>query len=484
MSTVQSPTDEAPPDGVQGRTPHENWWSRQVGGAEVLRVAAPLVVSSLSWTVMTFIDRMMLNHWSGTAMTAAFIGSVAWFALVCLPLGVCMYTSTFVAQYYGSSQPHKIGPSVWQGTWLALAASPLTLAAIPLAPFLFSLAGHDSELTDLETRYFEILCWGAPAMLFAQSLSSFYSGRGKTVIVMIVDALFAALNVLLDYLWIFGHAGFPAMGIEGAAWATVVALWLKALVYLLLFVAPINQERFSTSLRGVDYLLLRRMLYFGWPSGLQILLDVVGFQIFIVLVARLGAVEHEATSMAFSVSMLAFMPVHGLSMAASILVGQHLGENRDRIAAQSTWTSLHVALAYMTLISMLYTFVPNLFLYGFDSGEHAEHGPLVLATAATLLRYVAIYNFFDAALMVFVSAIKGAGDTRFVLWVSLAMAILLGSLSYLAVEVFNLGLYACWALITAWVCSLGLIYLARFIQGKWRKMRVIETPIEPETVAA
>ena len=306
------------------QSPFARWWSQPAGGREVLVVALPLVVSSLSWTVMTFFDRMLLKHHSGEAMSAAFTASTVWFAVLCLPLGMTMYTTTFVSQYFGAHRYERIGPSVWQGVWLALLVSPLLLMAIPLAPALFELAGHEAIVTKHEITYFQVLCWGAPALITAQALSSFYGGRGQTRVMMVVDTSVAVLNLGLDYLWIFGHAGFPAWGIAGAGWATVVALWVKALIYLLLFLQRHHRQKYA-SLTGMafDRELFGRLLYFGGPSGWQLVLDVTGFTIFVVMVGRLGAVEQEATGMAFSISTLAFMPIWGFAQAAAILVGQH-----------------------------------------------------------------------------------------------------------------------------------------------------------------
>ncbi|MEX0938420.1 MAG: MATE family efflux transporter [Pirellulales bacterium] len=453
-----------------------SWWGRPSGGREVLRVSLPLVISSLSWTVMTFVDRVFLKWESGAAMAAAFSASTVWFAVVCLPLGVCTYASTFVSQYYGDRQPERIGPATWQGVWAAVCFSPLILAVIPLAPAIFRLADHGPDVLPLEIQYFQIMCFGAPGLLIAQALSSFYSGRGKTSVMMYVDGGAAVLNLVLDYLWIFGYAGFPAMGIAGAGWATVTALWVKAAIYALLVLQRQHRINFGT-LAGIrlEPRLFRRLLYFGGPSGVQLLLDVLGFTVFILLVGRLGRVEAEATSMAFSISTLAFMPIWGLGLAAGILVGQRLGEDRDDLAARSTWTTLVLALAYMALMSSLYLAVPELFLFGFFAGsEETAHQAAVRPLAATLLRFVAAYNLLDAALMVFVSAIKGAGDTRFVLRVSLVMGSTLAAVSWLAVEVWQLGIYGCWAIITAWVWTLGVVFLLRFLSGNWRQMRVIE----------
>src|SRR3954451_10685171 len=104
---------------------NSTWWSRPAGGREVLRVSAPLVVSSFSWTIMTFIDRVMLNWVSGTAMAAAFTASAAWFAMLSLPLGVCSFANTFVAQYDGAGQQERIGQVFWQAIWIAAGFAPL-----------------------------------------------------------------------------------------------------------------------------------------------------------------------------------------------------------------------------------------------------------------------------------------------------------------------------------------------------------------------
>jgi len=453
-----------------------SWWRRASGGREVVQVALPLVVSSLSWTVMTFIDRVLLFQLSGDAMAAAFSAGVVWFLVVCLPLGICTYTSTFISQYFGADQHQRIGPAMWQGVWSAVLFTPLALAAIPLAPAVFRLAQHEPAIVAMELTYFQIICLAAPAMWISQAFSSFYSGRGRTSVVMWIDTAGAAVNLVLDYFWIFGNGGFPQLGVAGAAWATVVAMWLKIFVYLVLVLQRRHRRRFSTWTGArLDVALFNRMFYFGGPSGVQMLLDVIGFTSFILIIGRLGPLASQATSMVFSVSTVAFMPVWGLSLAVTILVGQRLGEDRDDLAARVTWTSYAIALSYMALTSALFVFAPNLFLFGFVSGEmSAADQAAVRALAVVLLRFIAAYNFFDATFMIFVSAIKGAGDTAYVLRVSLVMAAALVSVSWLGVEVLRLGVLGCWTLITIWVWTLGLIFLRRFRQGKWRSMRVIE----------
>ncbi len=452
----------------------DSWWSREAGARDVLRVAMPLVASSISWTILTFIDRIFLLWWSETSFAASFPAALYWWLLVSLPLGICMYVQTFVAQYVGSNQPSMVGRIIWQGVWLAMAATPLIVIGWWLAPYVFEWAKHDREILDEERIYFGWLALSSPALLVSYALSGFYAGRGKTRVVAAVDASAALLNIVLDYWWIFGGLGLPAGGIAGAAIATTVVTWLKVAVYLILVLQSHHRQQFNTGMWRIDRHLLGRLWYFGGPGGLQIFLEVGGFAIFILLVGSLGLVELAATNLAFNVSSLAFHPVMGLSLATSILVGQHLGANREALALRATWTSMALACIYMAIISFVYVVFPDLVLFGFFQVESTENRQEIRAMGIILLRFVAAYNLFDAMNLVFSFAIKGAGDTHFVMYVSFIMALLLAGLTWVMRTVLDLGIYECWTLVTSWVSLLGVIYWLRFRQGRWLSMRVVE----------
>ena len=296
---------------------------------------------------------------------------------------------------------------------------------------------------------------------------------------MIVDAGVAVVELVLNYVWIFGYWGFPAMGLAGAAWSTVVGMWVKAIIYLMLPLQHEHREKFGT-IAGMrfDAELMRRIVYFGWPGGFQMLLDVMGFTVFIFMLGGLGDVAKQATSLAFSVSSLAFMPIYGLHIAVSILVGERLGENRDDLAARATTTTLQMSWLYMAVISLAIRVrarsIPDRLLSRRSHRRRREQ-VAVRELTATLLLFVAGYNLLDATQMIYIGALKGAGDTRFLLRVSLVLATLLASFSYLSVKVWKLDIYGCWTLIVFWCLIAAVTYFLRYRQGKWRSMRVIET---------
>lgn len=484
MTPLESTEECPPPDAPHAATPPSRlatWWDQPAGMREVLALALPLVVSTLSTTLMYFIDRVLLLGYSQEAVAAALPAGLVAFLVLCLPWGIALYVNTFVAQYHGAGRHERIGVVVWQGIFVALAAFPLVLATIPLAPWLFRAAGHQGNVAALEVEYYQVCSWAAGAIMVSGALQSYFTGRGRTRVVMVVDSLAAVVNIALDYAWIYGRWGFPEGGVAGAAWATVAAFWFKTLVYFALFLQPHHRLRCHT-LSGcrLDARLLARLLRFGTPNGMQLLLDVAGFTVFVILVGWLGTAEMTATNLAFNVNTLAFMPVLGIGMATATLVGQHMGEGRDDLAARGTHWAFLVASVYTLSISCLYVLGPDLVLWAHWRVAGQQDITQVRQTTIVLLRFVAAYGLFDAMCVVFSSAVKGAGDTRFVMITTLVMAGVLAGATYLVIDVWGLGLVGAWTLVTAWVGVLGMIYALRFRQGRWRRMRVIEEPVLAE----
>jgi len=131
-----------------------SWWSGPCGCRDVLRIAMPLVLSSLSWTVLTFVDRMFLLWWSEESLAASFPASLLWWLSLCCPLGICMYASTFVSQYFGAGQERKIGPVVWQAVWIGLALTPIAMLPVLFSESIFHWAGHMDSVRVQENTYF------------------------------------------------------------------------------------------------------------------------------------------------------------------------------------------------------------------------------------------------------------------------------------------------------------------------------------------
>jgi len=454
----------------------KNRWNRVGGYREVLVVAIPLILSTATWSVQHFVDRMFLTWYSPETIAAAMPAGMLSFTIISIFMGTAGYVSTFVAQYYGAKRYHRIGPALWQGIYISLFGGLVMLCIIPLAEPAFRLIGHSPSIQQHEVIYFQIMCLGGGTYIGAYALSGFFSGRGKTWPVMWVNVATTVVNLVLDYALIFGHWGFPELGIRGAAIATVVAGIFSLLVLFALLFTDGNDSIYHTK-RGwrLQKDLLVRILRFGFPSGVQFFLEIGAFTGFVLVVGRLGTASLAATNIAFNINTLAFMPMIGCGIAISVLVGQYLGSDNPDIARSAVYSAFHLAFFYMASIAAAYVLLPDLFVAPFAHKADPDSFAEIYGYSVVLLRFVAVYCLFDTMNIIFCSAIKGAGDTRYVMVMTVILSMLILIIPvYLAVEVLGAGLMVAWVFATAYVISLGGAFYLRFLGGKWRSMRVIE----------
>jgi MATE family multidrug resistance protein len=387
---------------------------------------------------------------------------------------IANYATTFVAQYTGAGRPERVGPVVWQALHFSVLAGLVFLLIVPLAGPIMALGGHSAPIQALEAAYLRCLCFSALPTLVVAALGSFFAGRGDSWTVLLINGVGLAVNAPLAYAWIFGHWGFPAAGIAGAGWATVVGSLTSAVLALVLFFRPRYRKAYQTgSGWRLDAELFRRLMRFGAPNGVLYMLDALAFTVFLFLVGWLGDAELAATSITFSINLVAVLPMLGMSQAVGVLVGQRLGQDRAGIAEHTTWTGFGLTWLYMCAVALLYGLAPGLFLALFQS-EADDKWPQVALLVPVLLRFVAVYSLFDSMNLVFSFALRGAGDTRFVSVMVLALSWPLMVVPTWVAWYFGWGLYWAWGFASLYVIVLGLGFLLRFRAGKWKTMRVIE----------
>lgn len=453
-------------------------WGSDGGYRHVLALAVPLVFSTASWSIQTFVNRMFLAWHSPDSVAASMPAGMLNFAILSGFINTAGYVSTFAAQYHGAGQNERVGRVMWQALWIALIGGVLSALFIPGAPAFFRWAGHHPAVQVEEVTFFQILCLGAFPVIMATAFSGMLSGLGRTRTVMWVTLTGTAVNILFDYLLIFGRWGLPALGIAGAGWSTVIAGVVQFACFLLIVTGARYRAPYRTLDWRPDGRTFRRLIRFGLPSGLQLCIDMTAFTAFIMLVGRLGRNELAATNLAFNINTIAFMPMIGLGMTVSILVGQALGRNDPRGARYSVRSAFDLTFVYMAAIAVLFGLFPGLFLLPFEARSDPASFAAVSRIAAVLLRFVAVYTLFDALSIIFSSAIKGAGDTKFVMY--MVVALLLGILiipTTVAVIWLDASIYVCWAIASAYVATLGMAFFARYRSGKWETIRVIEHPV-------
>jgi len=448
---------------------------------DVLRISLPLVASMSSTMIMEFTDRIFLANYSLDAIAAALPAGITSFLFISFFMGTAQYLNVFVAQYTGSGTLDRVGAVLWQGIYFSVLSGVVMAGLYFLAEPLFRFGGHSPEVQALEVIYFRILCLGSGILIIGTSLSCFFSGRGRTRPVMIINMIGTLFNIPLDYALINGVWIFPEWGIRGAGIATVMSWSLMALIFALMVFTRKNDRVFKViSHRAFEAGLCGRLMRYGIPSAVQFSLDIFAFTFFVLMVGRIGKIELAVTNIVLSIDSLAFMPLMGFSLGTSTLVGQALGRNRVDQALAATRATIHIVLCYMLLLLFLFLFLPQPLLELFRPNHMTPEDYTAIRQAGIiLLRFVAAYLFFDALYMVCIGVLKGAGDTRFIMWsiglLSLAVMILP---IYIGVQVFGAGIYYAWSCATLFVFFLFGASFWRYRQGRWKQVRVIEHPAQ------
>jgi len=444
---------------------------------DVMRVSIPLVISMTTTVAMTFTDRVFLANYSIDAIAAALPAGITAFVFLSFFADTAGYSNVFIAQYTGAGALSRVGSALWQAIYFALAAWLIMIGLSFVGGPLFRLIDHPVEVQQLEVTYFRVLCLGSGIHIVGMSFSSFFTGRGVTRPVMIIYIIAMVLNVPLDYALINGIWIFPELGILGAAFATVFS-WTSATVLLGIFVfTRENNQIFKVfKNRNFDSDLFRRLLRYGVPSSLQFSLDVFGFLFFVLMVGRIGKMELAITNIGIALDSVSFRPLVGFALGASTLVGQALGRNRPEEAVAAARATMVIAASYISVLVLLYVCVPQPLLELFRPGDLSPADFAVIKSRGiVVLRFVAAYLLLDGIYMISTAVLKGAGDTKFILW-SMGLISFFGMIVpiYIGIEIYGMGLYYAWGCTVFFLCQLAALTFWRFSQGKWKTMRVIE----------
>ena len=441
---------------------------------EILRVSLPLVVSTASYTVLTFTDRMFLSWYSPEAIAASVPAMILSYAGICFFMGTGQYTNVLIAQFFGASLDKDVARSLWQGIYFSIISSLILLLFIPLGKYIIDISGHGIEVITLEKAYFEILLTGGGLVVLNGVLSSYYSGRGKTKIIMYISFVGAAINIFLNYILIFGRFGFPELGIEGAGIATVTSNFAIAIIYLA-FIFLGKDRRFIpiTKLVSFNWRIFYKLLRFGAPNGFQQLIDITSFTVFIFLIGLHGDHILAATNIVLSINMLAFMPMLGFGQAAAILVGQYIGKNEKESVLSITSDTLKVAFIYGIGIGLLFLFFPEFFIQFFKSADTVSFQKISDA-AIPLFMILPAFLLSDTVAIIYGSVLGGTGDTKFKMWFS----VLLSSFLFVPGEVlilktFGFSAIIGWLWITFYLTLMAFVFWMRFKTGNWRKIDMI-----------
>jgi MATE family multidrug resistance protein len=436
---------------------------------ELLALALPTVAQMASYTVMQFADTYMLSLVGGVEATAAGQAGMLSFTFISFGMGVLFVINTLVSQSFGRRDFRACGQYLWQGVWFAIGFALLTLPLLPVAESLFKALGHEARLAQLEGTYFAISLTFASVKLTATAVGQFVLAINRPNVVLAAAFTAMLVNVFANWVLIYGHLGFPAMGVAGAAWGTNVGVACE----LAVLIAFIALTRIGATFNARDWRIRRALfatlLRIGAPSGVQIVAEVAAWTLFSAWVMGLfGTDVMTANNFMFRYMSVSFMPAFGFAAAVTALVGRYIGMGRPDLAIRRAHLGFAVTSLYMLCCAAAFVIFSEPLMRLFTSD------PNVIRIGRTLLVFAAVYQLFDAMYVIYNGALRGAGDTFIPAVVTAALCwgiTVIGG--YLIARTWpQWGVSGPWGAATFYGVLLGLFLLARFALGHWKRIHL------------
>lgn len=443
---------------------------------DVLVVALPMLLSMSFDTLMTFIDRLFLSKLGPAEMNAALGAGAVQLALTMFFTGMISYTTAMVAQRLGGKRRWDCARAFMQALYVSLMCVPLLYLTIPLGHVAFGMEHLPADQLQYQKTYFNILMFGGVINLVRNVAPCFFSGIGETKIVMKAAFVGMLVNVACNFVLIYGMGPIPALGVAGAAYGTLIGNVVSTVILFAKFFGKSCHRRFRTRYAfAFSWPLTRELLKKGIPSGVEMFLNMSAFQLLILMFHALGPESATASSVMFNWDMVAYVPLMGLEVASTSLVGRYVGAKDGAAASRSTYSGLKLGWGYSLLMGIFFIFLPGILtdIFKPDVAEASAEAIAIFESARPMsifmLRIATFYIFVEVLLVIYAGALRGAGDT---LWVMFACAIMnwcvAGSL-YLVAYVFGLPAHLAWIAVVAVYSTAPVLFWLRWKNGKWRR---------------
>ena len=458
---------------------------------ELFALAFPVILSNLSRVLMSVVDVAMVGRLGAAALAATGMGAMLFWGALSLVLGIRTGVQTVASRRLGQKKYDQCGTALHNGLFMATVyALPMSLVGWLLSKDFIPYFINDIKATPLTVEYSSIVFLGLLFSAYSFVFQGFYTGVEKTKIHMKVSITSNVINVYLNAGLIYGSAGvklffsetaqplaflshlwqwttFPAMGVKGAAIATLIAsLWMFVHYGAYLFLKQIK-SRFAVLSLSVDGVMMNRQLRLAAPQGLQEMFIAVGWSMFYKIVGMIGLIELATTELLFTIMHASFMPALGVGQACSTLVSKYMGENKINKSEASIKESIRLAEYIMGVMGLSFILFPKYYLFIFTDD------PEILRMGIFGLRMIGAVQFLDAIGFVLWFALSGAGNTLFPAVVESCLTwgvIVLGS--YVFGVVLGLGFKALWLLFPVYMGLFAGIMIWKIRKGDWKNIQI------------
>lgn len=372
------------------------------------QLAYPVMLSQLSHVMVGVTDSIMVGHVGATSLAASSLANVVFNLLMLFGIGVSYAITPLVATAHGENNTEKINDTLRHGLMIAFINGLILIGVVLLCRPLLYLIGQPEDVVQLAIPYLSILAFSLMPVLIFQSLRQFMEGLSNTRIAMIIMLGSVVLNILLNFILIYGHAGLPALGLNGAGWGSLISRIVMMLVMVgyIYFAKRFSIYRAGMAVGNYSKKLFNRLLNIGIPAGMQFIFEVAAFDFSAIMVGWLGTNSLAAHQIAINLATISYMTTSGLASAATIRVSHELGKRNFKKLMDVAYTLILIALAFMTLWAIIFivgrNFLPTIYIDNVD----------VIAIASPLIVIAGFFQLSDGVQVVCSGALRGLQDVK------------------------------------------------------------------------
>ena len=443
----------------------------------IISLALPVVIAEVGWLAMQIVDIGMVGRLGPEAIGAVGVGSALFMVLGVLGMGLLLGLDPLVAQAFGARRTAECERWLKHGLLLAVVVTvPLTVASLAGLRFL-DVWGFDPRVLGQASAYLQIITWSMLPLLVYAALRRYLQAINIVRPIMVVLITANVINAIANWMLVFGNWGAPALGVEGAGWATCISrTYMVAALGVVVFTRATRLQRLWADDTRFEWDRMRRLLVLGWPAAVQTTLEFGVFAAVTVLAGWLEPQTLAAHQIVANLAGLTFMVPLGISAAGGVRVGQAVGR-RDAVGARRAgWLALGLGVTFMSVAAATFVTMPGPILRLFTADTS------VLETGVVLLQLAALFQLFDGVQVVATGVLRGLGDTRTAMLSNLAGHWVVGlPVGYALCFSWGMGVVGLWVGL-----SLGLI-LVGVVLVPVRHRRVRELPLrlgDPSSTAA
>jgi len=426
-----------------------------------LIVAVPVMLSQAGQVLVQQVDNMMVGSVGTLELASASFANSVFILGMVVGMGFTLGLTPLVGHAFGAGKHKESASLLYNSTITNMVITLLLFVAMYSVSFFMDRMGQPDDVAAMAIPYYRILVFSMiPFMLFF-TLKQFAEGIGNTINAMMITLAANVVNVIVNYLLIFGKFGFPQMGLNGAGIGTLIARCIMPVLFIIIFM---YREKFRTYLAEalkskIDFKTIIKLINMGWPISTQIVLEVFAFVLGAIMIGWLGAVPLAAHQIGIGLASITFMIVTGIGSGTTIRVSHQYSQKNFEGLSKAAYASIHLVIAFMSITAMLFVIFRNQLplLYTSD--------PAVIAVAAQLLIMAAAFQIFDGLQVVMLGILRGLGDVKYAMNIAFISYIIVSlPLSYLFGFTLKMGAVGVWVGLVVSLGLASLLFLKRFIR--------------------